>query len=145
MADPAVKFVSALACEDIREEADGKIMAIGIISPVIGLEASRSSPDAEVMPLKLHFLLVVDFLEQGSIDLRFRLKRTGSFAGTIRRKMGILVAEPQKRVPLPVGPFLFKPRPGDDGFLLQYQVGERWRTIGRWTIDPPIPETETNP
>lgn len=140
MTEQALRITSALACEDLRRDQDGKIIAIGILTPTIGLKvSSKVKSVSEIDPLRFHFLLTVDFLRAGDLDLRFRLKRGRAITGSTRR-LSISVIEPEKNAPLPIGPFSIRPRPGDEELVLQHSVEGKWRRIATWRIEPPIPE-----
>lgn len=135
--DRKIRIRSALVCEDLREDTDGKIIATGILSPSLSVTPPKPDAAGNLPPLKFHFLLVLDFLATGTMELNFRLKRAGARLGA-RARLDIRVDAAQKRVPFPVGPLTLKPRAGDTGFVLQQQREDRWLTIGRWEYEKPL-------
>src|SRR4051812_17607914 len=137
MAGSKIRFRSALACEDLREDSDGKLIAVGILSPVLNVTAPKQRSVDELPPLKFHFLLVVDFLEVGEMELKFRLKRARAVFGS-RTQIDIRVTALQKQVPFAVAPLTLKPRPGDEGFLLQHPDDDRWTTIAGGALENPL-------
>jgi hypothetical protein len=110
---------------------------VGVLSPVLNVTPPKRVSGDELPSMKFHFLLVVDFSAAGEMELKFRLKRARAAFGS-RTQIDIRVTDPQKQVPFPVGPLTLKPRPGDEGFVLQHQVEGRWATVARWAFDKPL-------
>lgn len=136
----SVKVVAVLACDDVRREEDGKLIVIGVTMPSLSVAPSPGSKSIDEMePLRLRFLLILDVLEKGPAEIRFQLKRKGARRGH-RRRLSTVFLNTGKSVPLPIGPFLLMPQPGDTGFILQQRIGDRWRDIAAWEIDPPVPD-----
>jgi hypothetical protein len=129
MTKSAIRLVSALACEDLREDANGKLIATGILGPA--MHVTRPKDIEKAPPMKIFFLVVVDFLEATRLQMKFRFKDIGTTINLAQTK-DITVTQVYKNVPLEVGPFFFKPEADDKGFELQFSSGGRWKTIARW-------------
>lgn len=123
---------TALACDDIRIEESGKLIAVGIINPVLGLVGERS--DAVAPALRLHFLLSVDVTEPGEYRMAFRVRGLDSARGP-SVKLGVVFGEAARHIPFPIGPLTLALADETRGFRLQQQVGERWRTVAIWRFE----------
>lgn len=128
----AVVIRTAFACEDIRTEQSGKLIAIGLINPILGLGDKRSSSSSPA--LRFHFLLSIDVSRTGEHHLIFRLRGlTAPLGQTV--KLGVVFTELAKNIPFPIGPLVLPLSGEERGFKLQQQVGNRWRTIATWRFE----------
>ena len=126
---------TALACDDIRVEDGGKLIAIGVVNPIIniGEDSSFSSRSA----LRLYFLLSLDVPHEGEHQLVFRLRGIESPKGQTV-KLGVVFSVGAKQIPLPIGPLTLPLVLGEQGFKLQQQIGDRWKTIAMWNFEKKI-------
>lgn len=134
MSGPPIKVRSALGCDDIREEANGKFIAVGLFGPVLSLVPERTSGDGdEDRTFRAHFLLSVDVLATGEHKLEFRLRRGSGGGGTARLTVQFeAVAE---NVPFPLGPMTLRVPEGETELTLAIKDGERWKRISSWSIE----------
>ena len=135
----AITVRTAMACDDVRIEEGGKLIAIGIINPVLGVGDRRSAIGRP--SLRLHFLLSLDVLEAGEHRLMFRLRGLQSARGQTV-KLGVVFTSAAKQIPFPIGPLILPLAEEEHGFKLQQQVGERWRTVATWRFEETEDETD---
>lgn len=128
----AITVRTALACDDIRSESDGKLIAIGIINPVLSIGPASSI--AGRTALRLYFLLSLDVSEPGEHSLTFRLRGLESSRGQTV-KLGVIFTSAAKQIPFPIGPLILPLSDEERGFMLQQQINERWRTFARWRFE----------
>lgn len=137
----AIKIRNAIACDDLRQEADGQLFAIGILNPILG--RGKPGEDGTWPPLKLHFILSLDVPTEGEYEMRVRLRPAGGKGGgsiTTVRAQFIAAAD---NIPFPVGPMRVRPGRDATGFLLEQGTGEnRWRRIASWRLED-VDETES--
>lgn len=125
----AVKVRTALACEDIRIEQNGKLIAIGLLGPILGLGDERASSNRPA--LRFHFLLSLDVSRKGRHNLAFRLRGLKAPQGQTV-ELGVEFTGLAKNIPFPIGPLVLPLSEGEHGFELQQRVGDRWQTIAIW-------------
>ena len=123
---------TALACEDIRTENSGKLLAIGIINPILGLGSRLTVPGRPA--LRLHFLLSLDVPEAGEHLLTFRVRGLRNLRGQMV-KMRVEFNETAKHIPFPVGPLVLPLVDDENGFKLQQLVEDRWKIIATWRFE----------
>lgn len=138
MASP-VKVRSALACDDIRTEESGKLIAVGITNPVIGLEPEDHSPRAGAIGiLRVHFLLSIDVAAAGEHEISFRVRGlSGKRGSRMRAKVDFTASE--KNIPFPIGPLRVPIQSGERGFAFEQWLGDRWKRVATWKFDSPVP------
>lgn len=128
-----VEVLTAIACEDIRQESNGKIFAVGVLNPVFGVETPSS--DAPVPVIKLHFLMSLNVRETGDHTLEFRLRPIKG-PGSTTVKMGVIFMETADNIPFPVGPMRVRNPSDNPGLILEQKTGQnRWHELQRWRID----------
>lgn len=127
-----VKVRTALACEDIRIEQNGKLIAIGLINPILRLGDKQASSSRSA--LRFHFLLSIDVSREGNYDLAFRLRGLKNSHGQTV-KLGLMFTETAKNVPFPIGPLVLPLSEDERGFKLQQHVDDRWQTITIWRFE----------
>jgi hypothetical protein len=131
MSDLNVEVKSAFACEDIRQEMDGKIFAIGIQNPVLG----RPKPlkDGTASSVKLHFLLSLGVQQVGDFEIRFRVRSIGGKAIGSSTRLKVQFLEVAENIPFPIGPLRIRPELDSAGFMLEQEIdGNRWKPIADW-------------
>ncbi|GAL95938.1 hypothetical protein AA0312_2910 [Acetobacter tropicalis NRIC 0312] len=125
----AVKIRTALACDDIRIEENGKLIVIGLINPILELNDEQASSRRSA--LRLNFLLSIDVKKKGNHELAFRLHGLKTPHGQ-SVKLEVDFSEAAKNIPFPIGPLILPLMEDERGFELQQHLGDRWRTIATW-------------
>lgn len=129
-----IRARNAIACEDLRQEADGKMFAIGILNPLIGRDKPRD--DGTFPPIKLHFILSLDVPEKGEHEMRFRLRPLTGKGGSSTAKLRVQFIEAAKNIPFPLGPMRVRLGKDATGFVLEQAAGEhRWTRVASWRLE----------
>jgi hypothetical protein len=133
-----IKVRSALACDDIRTERGGEIIAIGITNPVIGLTLREPPKPGAKGFLRVHFLLAIDVQEAGEQTISLRVRTAAGKVGTeVTLKVDFF--QPEKNIPFPVGPFSVPIWERETGFKLEQLIERRWRLVASWRFEAPAP------
>ena len=128
---------TALACDDIRREDSGKLLAIGIMNPILAHQTRQIVTGRPA--LRLCFLLSLDVPETGEHHLTFRVRGLRNPRGQTV-KMGVEFTRTAKHVPFPVGPLALPLVDDETGFKLQQLFDDRWKSIAIWRFEaPPVP------
>ncbi|WP_299014498.1 hypothetical protein [uncultured Caulobacter sp.] len=95
-----VEIVTAIACEDVRFEGDGRPMLIGLYSPEFRLKK---------FPCKISFWAIPIFNVSGAGRESFEFKIKNSEGDTLAKSKGMLVVDQAGTGALaPIGPFKLK-------------------------------------
>lgn len=129
-----IKVRNAIACEDLRQEVDGKLFAIGIINPIIWRGKPRE--DGTWPPIKLHFILSLDVPEAGEYEMRFRLRPSPGNDRRSQTKVRVRFLAAAENVPFPIGPLRARPGKETTSFLLEQALDEnRWKRVAKWRLE----------
>lgn len=123
-----LEIISVLACDDVREETQGKFSLLGVLSPNFSLEDMPGT-------IKLWFALIVNTIAVGVDTLTFRIitdqgVELGKGSGSVETKRigGPLI--------LPIGPFpLGFEQPTK--FSLEREGEDGWEALQSWEVSAP--------
>jgi hypothetical protein len=139
----AIKVRGAVACDDIRTEENGKLIAIGVTNPIIGVTPEgKNPPRGGKGSLPVHFLILLDVEKTGVHEVAFRTRTLDGRKGS-GMQVTVEFTAAVKNVPFPIGPLRVPIASGERGFALQQRVGERWRSVATWAYDTPVPEFDS--
>ena len=125
----AVLARAAFACDDIQQDPNGRLVAIGLMNPILGLGEIQALLNRPT--LGLHFLLSLDVKQPGTHQLVFRLRGLTAPHGHMVT-MNVQFTWPVRNIPFPVGPVDLLLADEKCGFCFEQRVGERWQVIAVW-------------
>lgn len=129
-----IRVRSVLGCDDIREEANGKYIAIGLFGPSLTLIPEYATDHGETdRSFSAHFLMSIDVIATGDHAIQFRLER-GSGGGGIA-KMTVAFEAKGENVPFPLGPMTLRVPEEENELILSIKDGDAWKRIARWSIE----------
>lgn len=129
-----IRVRSVLGCDDVRDEPNGKLIAIGLFGPDLELSLppnDKSPPAGRVV--KMHCLLSVDILEPGEHVLEFQLLSSAGGGGTAR--VTVEFTGEAQQVPFSVGPMTVKVPQGRSRLTFSIKDGGRWKRLTRWQVE----------
>ena len=118
---PSINIVHAIACDDIRQEMNGKFILIGVYGGNMGLPFFPTQ-------IPLAFWMSAEPSKEGDYHIQFRITAPGANPMTLQGQMTLHIEENTALVlpPMPVA----VGTPGD--ITLEYREGDRpWRQICR--------------
>ncbi len=119
----SINIAHAIACDDIRQEINGKFILIGVYSGNLGLPVFPAH-------VALGFWMMAKPSQKGDYHIRFRVQGPAENEVTVSGQMIVHVQEKEDMAlvipPMPIS----IPSPGE--IILQYQAGDGpWNTICR--------------
>jgi hypothetical protein len=121
------KVLFAIPCDDIRQEANGKFILIGVYSEAF-------VPERLPTPVRLVLALFMDIEEAGLHEIELELRHQSASPPAVALKMQFEAAAPVKQAMIPIPPAsLLIGQPGD----LTVHYGPDKIEIMRLAITPP--------
>jgi len=119
-----VKVITAIACDDVRQEVTGKQILIGVYGPEIWVSHFPAHFVLHVVPIGTF---------QASPELRMRLRLSGNLRAPVSIESKFQGLKDTKMAPLP--PFRAPIVVDGPGVIqLESQEGEAWKVVQEWSV-----------
>ena len=127
-----VRAITAIVCDEVRVENNGKPFLIGVYTGSINIEAAEIPVDKDIYNFQMAIWLLLELKQIGEINVDLQIKTPNAEKAILVKAKAIIDKLPMKGeiIPVSIGPLPLKLwHDGEIEIQFRNQIDSEWETI----------------